>query len=118
MFVKKLLILILVLALGVGAWIWFGGLDKVTEARVKTVLLDNGVPETMADCMAPRMVERLSINQLRKLERAAPQDGESAVPLSTQDALARIRRIDDNEAVEVTVTAAGVCVVETALEAL
>ena len=115
---KKLLILLLVLALGAGAWIWFGGLDRVTEGRVKIALVDNGVPENMANCMAPRMVERLSIIQLRKLERAAPQDGESAIPLSVQDALARIRRIDDNEAVEVTVSAAGVCVVETALDAL
>ncbi|WP_394731041.1 hypothetical protein [Altererythrobacter sp. GH1-8] len=115
---KKLLVLLLVLALGAGVWIWFGGLDRVTEARVKTALIDNGVPEAMADCMAPRMVERLSIIQLRKLERAAPQDGENAIPLSVQDALDRIRRIDDNEAVEVTVRAAGVCVVETALDAL
>lgn len=115
---KKLIAFSFVLALVAGIWVWMGGLDRVTEARVKTVLMDNGLPENMADCMAPRMVERLSLNQLRKLERAAPQHGESAVPLSTQDALTRVRRIDDSEAVEVTVSAAGACVVQTALEAL
>ncbi|NVE94604.1 hypothetical protein [Altererythrobacter lutimaris] len=113
---KKLVILLLVVALGVGAWIWFGGLEDVTEERVKTVLMDNGLSENMADCMAPRMVERLSINQLRKLERAAPQDGESSIPLSTQEALDRIRRVDDREAIEVTVGTAGICVIETALD--
>ena len=115
---KKLLIILAVVAIAVGAWIWSGGLEKVTEARVHKALTESGLPEPMADCMAPRMVERLSINQLRKLERAAAQDGESAVPLTTQDAIERIRRIDDDEAIEVTVTAAGVCVVQTALDRL
>ncbi len=113
---KKLIALLIIVALGVGVWIWYGGLEDVTEARVKTVLMDNGLSEEMADCMAPRMVERLSVNQLRKLERAAPQDGETTIPLSTREALDRIRRIDDREAIEVTVGTAGICVIETALD--
>ena len=40
------------------------------------------------------MTDRLSINQLRKLQRIAPEDGESAVPLSTSEALDRLRRVE------------------------
>ncbi len=115
---RKLIVLLLVVALAVGAWIYFGGLDRVTQTRVQTALTDAGVPETLATCMAPRMVDRLSLNQLRKLERMGPQDGETVVPLSSAEALARLRRVDDPEAVEMTVRAAGGCALESMLEGM
>ncbi len=115
---KKLLLLIVIVALALGAWIWLGGLDRVTEGRVRTALAEAGIPEALAQCMAPRMVDRLSIVQLRKLERIGAQDGEYPVPLSTTEALARIRRVDDREAIEVTAAAAGRCALQGVLDGI
>ena len=113
---RKFVILLALLAIGIGAWAMLGGLDRVTEARVRTALVGAGLSEAMADCMAPRMVERLSISQLRKLERLAPVAGETAVPLSTREALRRLRRVEDREAIEVTARAAGGCALDLMLE--
>lgn len=109
---RKIAILIVLVLLALGAWMFLregGLLDWVTEARVEQALLDNNVPPEMAGCMAPRLVDRLSINQLRKLERMAPQEGETGVPLSVGEAMARLRRVDDREAVETLVRAGGSC---------
>ncbi|MEO1047256.1 MAG: hypothetical protein AAFW59_02905 [Pseudomonadota bacterium] len=108
-------ILLVVIALLVGAGVSFlvfrdnGALERVTAQRIEQALLDNRVPAPMASCMAPRLADRLSISQLRALERAKAQDGESTVPLSTGEAMARLRRIDDREAVEQVVVTAGGC---------
>lgn len=116
---RKLLILIAILAIGVGAWFVLrddGVLEQVTEARVEQALLANGVPANMSECMAPRLVDRLSIGQLRKLERLAPEAGEERIPTSTGAAMARLRRVDDREAVEQVVRVAGGCGLEIGLE--
>ncbi len=107
---RFLLILILLAVLGVGAWLyWGGGMQVVTERSVKIALVEAGVPEKQAECMAPRMTERLTPEQLRKLERVAPEEGEAALPRDAGEALARIRRVDDPQAVEVTIRAAAAC---------
>jgi len=107
---RKLLLLILLVVLGVGAWLyWGGGLQVVTEHSVRVALVEAGVPEKQAECMAPRMAERLTPQQLRKLERVAPEEGEGRLPRNAGEALARIRRVDDPEAVEVTARAAAAC---------
>lgn len=107
---RRLLIVIVLLGiLGFGLWIYFGGVEEVTERRVETALLDAGLPPEQASCMAARMTERLTLNQLRKLEGLAAQEGEAALPLSPGEMLARLRRVDDPEAVEVTATAAAIC---------
>lgn len=105
--------------IGLGAWFLLrddGVVEQVTEARVAEVLIDNGVPPVMTQCMAPRLVDRLSISQLRALERIAPQDGEGAVPTTTDAALDRFRRVDDREAVEQLVLVAGGCGIEIGLD--
>ncbi|MHA7819043.1 MAG: hypothetical protein ACX930_05290 [Erythrobacter sp.] len=118
---RFIIILLVVFAIGLGAWFLLrddGVVEQVTEARVEQVLLANGVPPGMADCMSARLVDRLNINQLRKLERAAPQEGETRVPVSTEDALARIRRVDDDQAVEQVVITATRCGAEALLDRL
>ena len=110
---RRLLVIVLVLAAIAGA-AWFllrdgGVVEQVTEARVETALLHNGFPKPMAECMAPRLVDRLSIAQLKKLERLGAQEGETAIPLSTGEAMARLRRVEDREAVEALVTVGGGC---------
>ena len=113
---RKLLLLLSFIALAVGAFIYFGGLERVTKERVKTVLIENGAPPPLADCMAERMADRLSINQLRKLQKLRPDDGETAVPISGTQLLERVRRVDDKEAVEVTVQSAAVCAIGSIFE--
>ncbi len=116
---RGLFILGLAIVLGGGAWLVLrddGVLEQVTAARVEQALLDNRVPEPMAACMGPRLADRLSISQLRALERAKPQEGESTIPLSTGEAMARLRRIDDREAVEQVVVVAGGCGFELMLQ--
>ena len=110
---RFILILVGVFSLGVLAtWLVMrddGVLEQVTAARIEQALLDNRVPPAMAECMAPRLADRLKISQLRALERAAPQEGETAIPLSTGEAMARLRRIEDRDAVEQVVRVAGGC---------
>ena len=109
---KRLIIMLLVLAIGVGAYFVLrddGLLEQVTEARVEQALLANGVPSDLATCMAPAMVDKLSISQLRKLERLAPEEGEGTLPSSGREALARLRRVEDDEAVRVLVTTGASC---------
>ena len=118
---RFLVIMLLVMAFGVGLYFVFKGdgmLERVTEQRVEQALIDNRVPLAMSECMAPRLVDRLSINQLMKLERLAAQDGETTIPLSTGGAVARLRRVDDREAVEQLVRVAGGCGFDLMLERL
>ena len=119
---RGLLFAILAMLLLVGG-VWFllrddGVIDEVNEDNIRAVLLENRVPKPMANCMAPRLVDQLSLNQLRKLQRAAPQDGEGAVPLSTGEAIARLRRVDDRETVETVVSVAGGCGFELMIRAI
>ena len=110
--VRYVLLTILIVLFAVGIYFTVrddGILEKVTANRIEQALLANRVSPDMASCMAPNLADRLSINQLRKLERAAPQEGESRRPLSTGEAMARLRRVDDREAVEQVVIVAGGC---------
>ena len=107
---RFLLGVVLLVVLGVGAWhYWGGGMQVVTEHSVRVALVEAGVPDEQAECMAPRMAERLTPQQLRNLERVAPDEGESQLPRDAGDALDRIRRVEDPEAVEVTIRAAAAC---------
>ncbi len=112
---RSLIILIAVFAIGIGVWFLLrddGVIEQVTEARVEQALLDNGVPVNLSECMAEKLVDRLSIGQLLKLERLAPEEGEESVPRSAGAALTRLRRVDDNEAVEQVVRIAGRCSID------
>ena len=116
---RRLVILLIVFAVGLAAYYVLrddGMLEQVTEERVEEALLANSVPAPMATCMAPRLVDRLTIQQLLKLERFAPEEGESRVPMSTGEAMARFRRVDDREAVEQLVIVAGRCGIEMGME--
>jgi len=112
---RNLLLLFLLLAAGLGAAYYFGAFDRVTESRVETALIEAGVSPEMAGCMAPKMVDRLNLVQLRKLEGLRAAEGEYAVPLSGREALARLERVDDPEAIEVLVGAGGSCAFESLL---
>lgn len=103
------LVIVVLAVVGIGLWAYFGGVEEVTERRVEAALVGAGLPQDQAACMAARMTERLTLDQLRKLEGLAAQEGEASLPLSPGEILARVRRVDDPQAVEVTATAAAIC---------
>nr|WP_298896990.1 hypothetical protein [uncultured Altererythrobacter sp.] len=112
---RKLLVLVVLIVAGVSTAYYFGAFDRVTESRVERALVNAGVSPEMAECMAFKMVDRLNLIQLRKLEGLRAEEGESAVPLSGREALVRLERVDDPEALEVLVRAGGSCAIETLL---
>ena len=103
----------LILAIGFGAaFLIFrndGLAEQVTQRRVEGALLDARVPPRLAGCMAEQLTDRLTITQLRSLEKLGPQDGESRLPTSLDAALERLRRIEDREAVKELAGAASAC---------
>ncbi|WP_379547605.1 hypothetical protein ACFCW2_01340 [Qipengyuania sp. DSG2-2] len=86
-----------------------GCIDRVVESRVESALVKNGVSQSNAECMAGRMVDRLTIEQLRKLEGLAPQAGESKRPSGVRDLLRRLERVGDTEVLAVTGSSAALC---------
>ncbi len=96
-------------------WVWvpaFAGMtlftgacsaSKLAYGDVKSAMVDAGLNESDAGCMAERMTDSLSLGQLQKLKQFK---GEKR---SLFDYVAAVRRIGDTEAVEVTATSAALC---------
>ena len=80
-----------------------GCVEKIAESRVRSALVEGGVSHEDAACMARRMVDRLSLAQLRRLEALR---GEKR---TLGDYLDAVRRIGDAEVVGVTATSAALC---------
>ncbi|QPC99513.1 hypothetical protein [Qipengyuania soli] len=107
---KRVLLVIVVLLIAGGAvWFFTGGPERVARQRIESELVARGLPQPMAECMATRMSEQLSIAQLRKLEALKPEAGEADVPMTVAGVLERVRRVGDPEVVEVTATSAAIC---------
>ena len=70
---------------------------------MKSALLDAGLSEKNSACMANRMTDKLTLAQLKKLERLK---GEKR---SLTDYVAAVQRVDDVDAIEVTVSSAALC---------
>jgi hypothetical protein len=80
-----------------------GCVEKVAEQRVRTALVHAGLSGDNADCMAQRMVDRLTISQLRKLEAL---QGEKR---SIADYVIAVQQVNDAEVLSVTVSSAALC---------
>jgi len=108
---KLLIAVVLVVLLGAGAL--FSGLaNPLVEMQVKSALVESGIGDKRAACMAERMVDRLTIGQLWKLRQGmAPQDGEPEEGYGLGELIKRLRRVDDGEAVAVLTTSAGLCAI-------
>jgi len=106
---RKLIIFLALVAGVVALAISTGVVDSVVEWRVKSGLVDAGVGEKRANCMAARMVDRLSIIQLRKLQNMDAQKGEPEEPTGLGDYIKRVRRAGDDEAIAVTASSAALC---------
>jgi hypothetical protein len=85
-----------------------GCAQTIAESRVRSALVDAGLGERIAECMAGRMVDRLTISQLRRLEELRRPSG-TAREASLGDYLDRVRRVGDGEVVAVTTSSAALC---------
>ncbi len=109
---RKLMIGLLVILLLAGGAVYSGLANPLIEWRVKGALVQAGVGEKRADCMAGRMVDRLNPVQLWKLQQGmAALEGEPVDGGGFGEMVKRLRRTHDGEAVAVLVTSAGLCTI-------
>ena len=80
-----------------------GCVERIAEGRVRSALVEAGLSETTSACMARRMVDRLTISQLRKLK--ALQGPKRTIP----EYVDAVRRVGDREVFEVAAAAAALC---------
>jgi len=107
---RKLIIRLLLFAVLVGGAVYTGLANPLIEWQVKGALVQAGVGEKRADCMAGRMTQRLNVVQLWKLRQGmAPQAGEPKAGYGLGELIKRLRRSQDGEAVAVLTTSAGLC---------
>lgn len=108
---KLLLILLLLIGAGVLA-VTTGAARPLIVWQVERSLVAGGVGERRAECMAGRMVDRLSLGQLWTLRQAmAPRDGEPEQARGLLGTIARLRRTDDGEIVGVVTSSAALCAI-------
>ncbi len=79
----------------------------VPEARLRAGLVNAGLSEPMAACMAERMADRLSLIQLRRIGDL-PHASSS---VSMSEFLHRVRALGDMQIVGVSSSAAALCAV-------
>jgi hypothetical protein len=79
----------------------------VPEARLRAGLVNAGLSEPMAACMAERMVDRLSLAQLRRIGDLPYARDERSVA----GFLHRVRALRDREILTVASASAAVCAV-------
>jgi hypothetical protein len=79
----------------------------IPEARLRTGLENAGLSHAMAACMAERMVDRLSLAQLRRIGDL-PRARDS---VSVSEFLHRIRALGDPQILGVSASAAALCAV-------
>lgn len=109
---KKLLLWIVLLAGLAGGAVYAGLATPLVEMQVKGALVQSGIGEKRAACMAERMVKRLTIGQLWKLRQGmAAQPGEPEEGYGLGELVKRLDRVGDGEAVAVLTTSAGLCAI-------
>jgi hypothetical protein len=94
---------ILLGALAVAALALSGCVERIAESRVRSALIDAGLSDQTSACMARRMVDRLTISQLRKLQALR------GPKRSLADYVLAVRKVGDREVLEVTASSAALC---------
>lgn len=109
---RKLIVSVLVLALLAGIALQTGLANPVVKWRVESALRDSGMSDNRAECMADRMVDRLTVWQLYELQQGmAPREGEAEQADGLGELIKRLRRGTDTETVAVVTTSAGLCAI-------
>ncbi|MGE4431829.1 MAG: hypothetical protein AB7E05_13920 [Sphingobium sp.] len=79
------------------------------ENRLRTRLIDAGLPDRTAGCMAGYMADRLSIAQLRRLQSLASVRKVDYRQITLAEYLHKVRALEDGELIAVTGKAALRC---------
>lgn len=82
------------------------------ETRVRTGLMDAGLSRPMASCMARRMVDRLSLLQLRRIGRLSDLRDENPREMTLDQFLHRAHALGDPEIWSVTSSSAAICALD------
>lgn len=77
--------------------------SKLAYGQVKSAMIDAGLSEPTAACMAGRMTDKLSLFQLNQLKQL------KGANRSLGQFVSAVRRVDDPQAIEVTVSSAALC---------
>ncbi len=77
--------------------------SKLAYGQVKSAMIDAGLSEPNAACMAERMTDRLSLAQLQKLKQLR------GTKRTLGDYVNAVRRVGDAEALSVTASSAALC---------
>ncbi|WP_261936777.1 hypothetical protein [Sphingomonas bisphenolicum] len=81
------------------------------ESRLRAGLEEAGLSPRMAGCMAERMVDRLSLTQLRRLQSLASLRKSHSGKISVDQLLHKVRALQDPEIFAVTSISALACTV-------
>lgn len=82
------------------------------ETRVRTALMDAGLSQPIAACMADRMVDRLSLVQLNKLSGLKKLRGQDMRTITVEDFLKRTRSLQDPEILGVVSSSGLICAIK------
>ncbi len=82
------------------------------ETRVRTALINAGLPKPIASCMADRMVDRLSLIQLNKLSGLKKLRNQDVGKLTVDQFLKRTRSLQDPEILGVVTSSGLICAVK------
>ena len=81
-----------------------GCVQQIKESKVKSALVEGGLSDQLAGCMAHRMAAKLTIKQLRSLQKL------NRAPRHTiSEFVTALRQNGDADAVEVTLSSAALC---------
>ena len=80
-----------------------GCVERIAESRVRSALVESGLSAENSAFMARRMVDRLTISQLRKLQALR------GPKRSVADYVIAVRKVGDREVLEVTASSAALC---------
>ena len=78
--------------------------QKIAQGEVKSALVDAGLSPPISQCMAHRMVDQLTIAQLRKLQAL------QGPKRSVGDYIAAVQRVNDPQVMRVAISSAALCV--------
>ena len=79
------------------------------EARLRTGLNNAGLSKAMSACMAERMVDRLSLVQLRRLSALGSLKDKRIADMSLDQFLHKVRALKDAEILAVSTSSAALC---------
>lgn len=95
-----------------GALLFLSGC-ATPEAQVRSGLTNAGLSRPIAACMATRMVDRLSLLQLRRIGRLGDFREGDVRELSVEQFLHRARALNDPEIWAVMSSSGGICALQT-----